>query len=29
MVHVIYRLMAGKGRVAQANMEETGRERLP
>ena len=27
--HVIYRLKAGGGREAQANMEETGRERLP
>ena len=28
--HVIYRLMAGEGvREAQANMEETDRERLP
>ena len=27
--HVIYRLMAGGGREAQANMEETDRERLP
>ena len=27
--HVIYRLMAGGGRKAQANMEETDRERLP
>ena len=26
--HVIYRLMAGKGRKARANMEETDRERL-
>ena len=27
--HVIYRLMAAGGREAQANMEETDRERLP
>ena len=27
--HKIYRLMAGRGREAQANMEETDRERLP
>ena len=27
--HVMYRLMAGRGREAQANMEETDRERLP
>ena len=26
--HVIYRLMAGRGREAQAYMEETDRERL-
>ena len=26
---VIYRLLAGGGREAQANMEETDRERLP
>ena len=26
--HVIYGLMAGGGREAQANMEETDRERL-
>ena len=27
--HAIYRLMAGGGRKAQANTEETNRERLP
>ena len=27
--HVIYRLMAGRGREAQANLEETDGERLP
>ena len=27
--HVIYRLVAGGGREAQAYMEETDRERLP
>ena len=27
--HVIYSLMAGGGREAQANMEETDGERLP
>ena len=27
--HVIYRLMAGGGREAQANLEETDRERMP
>ena len=27
--HMIYRLTAGGGREAQANMEETDRERLP
>ena len=27
--HVIYRLMAGGGREAQANMEATDGERLP
>ena len=27
--HVICRLMAGRRREAQANMEETDRERLP
>ena len=27
--HVIYRLKAGGGRGAQANMEETDKERLP
>ena len=27
--HVILRLMAGRGREAQANMEETDGERLP
>ena len=27
--HVIYRLMAGGGQGAQANMEETDGERLP
>ena len=27
--HVIYRLVAGRGREAQANMEGTDGERLP
>ena len=27
--HVIYRLMAGRGQVAQAYMEESDGERLP
>ena len=27
--HVIYRLRAGQGRDAQANIEESDRERLP
>ena len=27
--HVIYRLMAGRGSEAQANMKETDGERLP
>ena len=27
--HVIYRLMAGRGRVAETNMDETNRERMP